>query len=148
MRHEDLSALSVRELQTFIEAEAEKCATARRIVTACEDALARAHDELRSRLVDAGREAPRVTERTESWATFVDGARGVSASRATASAPTRCRSRSSVLLNDLVGPDQQRLRDRQPQRLRGLQVDHELELGGLLDWDINGLGALERILST
>jgi hypothetical protein len=46
-----LSALSLRELQTFIEAEAEKCASARRIVAACEDALARAHDELRHRLV-------------------------------------------------------------------------------------------------
>src|SRR2546427_189167 len=30
-------------------------------------------------------------------------------------------------------PHQQRLRDRQPQRLRGLEVDDELELGGLLD---------------
>jgi hypothetical protein len=48
---QDLSALSVRELQTFIEAEAEKCATARRIVAVCEDSLARAHAELRSRLV-------------------------------------------------------------------------------------------------
>lgn len=48
---QDLSALSVRELQTFIEAESDKCATARRIVAVCEEALARAHAELRSRLV-------------------------------------------------------------------------------------------------
>jgi hypothetical protein len=48
---QDLSALSRRELETFIEGEAEKCATARRIVATCEKALARAHDELKSRLV-------------------------------------------------------------------------------------------------
>ena len=47
----NLSALSVRELQTFIEAEADRCAAARRIVAACEDALAQAHAELKRRLV-------------------------------------------------------------------------------------------------
>jgi hypothetical protein len=40
------------------------------------------------------------------------------------------------LFNDLVRPPQHRLRDRQAERLRGLQVDHELKLGGLLDGQV------------
>src|SRR5713226_87502 len=50
-----------------------------------------------------------------------------------------CRS----LLDDLVGPQQQRWRDRQAERLGGLEVDHQLELRGLLDREVGGLGALE-----
>jgi hypothetical protein len=48
---QDLSALSVRELQKFIEVQADQCAAARQIVAACEDALAQAHAELKRRLV-------------------------------------------------------------------------------------------------
>ena len=47
------------------------------------------------------------------------------------------------LLDHLVGPPQHRLRDRQPQRLGGLEIDDQLELGGLLDGQVAGLGALE-----
>lgn len=36
-------------------------------------------------------------------------------------------------LNDLIRPHQQRLWDRQAERLRGLQVDHEIELRRLLE---------------
>jgi hypothetical protein len=35
-------------------------------------------------------------------------------------------------LDNFVRPDEHRLRDRQAKRLRGLEVDHELKLGGLL----------------
>ena len=37
------------------------------------------------------------------------------------------------LLDHLVRPLQKRLGDRQAERLRGLEVDDELELGGLFD---------------
>src|SRR5438552_8086414 len=49
---------------------------------------------------------------------------------------------SSTLLDHLVGPPQDRLRDREPNRLGGLEVDHQLEFGGLLDGQIAWLGAL------
>jgi hypothetical protein len=38
-----------------------------------------------------------------------------------------------ALLDDLVRPHQHRLRDRKAKRLRRLEIDHQLELGGLLD---------------
>ena len=43
----------------------------------------------------------------------------------------------------LVGEQQHGLRDAQPERLRGLDVDHELELGRLLNWQIAGVSALK-----
>src|SRR6266446_2535571 len=46
-------------------------------------------------------------------------------------------------LYDLIRPLQERLRDRQAEGLGGLEVDDQLELGGLLDGKICGLGALE-----
>src|SRR5262245_58768751 len=46
-------------------------------------------------------------------------------------------------LEELVGSDPDRLRDRQVERLCPLEVDHELELGGLLDGEVSGLGSLE-----
>src|SRR6266478_3596132 len=49
-----------------------------------------------------------------------------------------------VLLDHLVRPLQDRRRDRQAEGLGGLEVDHELELGGLFDWQVCGLGALEN----
>ena len=36
-----------------------------------------------------------------------------------------------ALLDDLVRPPQHRRRDRQPERLRGLEIDDQLELGRL-----------------
>jgi len=46
------------------------------------------------------------------------------------------------LLNHLIRPPHERLGDRQPERLGGLEIDDQLELGGLLDGEIGGLGAL------
>jgi len=43
----------------------------------------------------------------------------------------------------VVSPQQERLRDCQPERLGRLEVDDQLELGGLLDWEIGWLRALE-----
>jgi hypothetical protein len=47
-----------------------------------------------------------------------------------------------VLLDHLVRPRQQRRRDREAEGLGGLEVDHQLELRGLLDGQVGGLGAL------
>src|SRR5712692_3066979 len=49
-------------------------------------------------------------------------------------------------LNYLVRPLQQSLRDRQPERLRRLKVDDQLELGGLLDGQIRRLRPLENLV--
>ena len=43
------------------------------------------------------------------------------------------------LLDDVVRPQEQRLRDRQAQRLGGLEIDDQLELGRLLDGEIGSL---------
>src|SRR4029453_8861899 len=46
------------------------------------------------------------------------------------------------LFDHLVRPQQQRLRDRQSQRLRRLEVDHQVELRGLFYWEVIGLRTL------
>src|SRR5262245_27288058 len=43
----------------------------------------------------------------------------------------------------LVGAGEQRWRHGEPERLRGLEVDHQLELGRLLHGEVGGLGAFE-----
>src|SRR6266446_5649947 len=48
--------------------------------------------------------------------------------------------------DDLIRTNQQRLRNRQAERLRRLQVDDEFELRGLLDGKVGGLGALEDLI--
>src|SRR3990170_1928946 len=48
--------------------------------------------------------------------------------------------------NHLIRPNQQRLGDRQPEGLGGLEVEHQLELGGLLDGEVAGLRALEDLV--
>jgi hypothetical protein len=48
-----------------------------------------------------------------------------------------------LLFDHLVNERQHGLRDAQPERLRGLDVDHELELGRLLNWQIAGVSALQ-----
>jgi len=50
------------------------------------------------------------------------------------------------LLGHLVRPKQQQRRDRQAERLRGLEVDDELELGWLLDWEVTGVRALQDLV--
>ena len=47
-----------------------------------------------------------------------------------------------ALLDHLVHSHQQRLRDRQAERSRSLQVDHQLELGRLLNREVGRLRAL------
>src|SRR5262245_6177971 len=54
--------------------------------------------------------------------------------------------RLARLLNDLVRPSQHGLRDRETERLGGLEVEHEVELGGLLDGQVTRRGALENAL--
>jgi hypothetical protein len=51
-----------------------------------------------------------------------------------------------ALLDDLVRAQQQRLRDREAERLGRLEVDYELELGGLLDREVSGLGPFEDLI--
>src|SRR5215467_7542263 len=46
------------------------------------------------------------------------------------------------LFNDLIRPQQQRRRDGEAERLGGLEIDDQLELVGLLDGQVAGLGAL------
>jgi hypothetical protein len=46
-------------------------------------------------------------------------------------------------LDHFVGTQQQRLRDRQPERPRSLQIDDEVETRRLLDRQVGGLGTLE-----
>src|SRR5262245_37558268 len=48
------------------------------------------------------------------------------------------------LLDDLIRPQQQRLRDRESERLGSFHVDHELELPRLLDGEISWFCALEN----
>src|SRR5262249_57359889 len=50
------------------------------------------------------------------------------------------------LFDDLVRSPQHRLRDRQPESLRGLQIDDQLEFGGLFDRKIGGLVPREDVL--
>src|SRR6188768_1466807 len=47
------------------------------------------------------------------------------------------------LLNHLIGARQQRWRNLEPQRLRGAQVDHEIEFRRLLDSEFARLGSSE-----
>src|SRR5436190_1712437 len=48
--------------------------------------------------------------------------------------------------DDAVGAPQERLREREADGFRRLGVDDELELRGLLDGQIGGLGALEELV--
>src|ERR1700730_6665391 len=48
------------------------------------------------------------------------------------------------LVDDLVGAGEQQRRDGETKRLRGLQIDHQLEFSGLYDRQVGGLGALEN----
>src|SRR5215469_9875583 len=50
---------------------------------------------------------------------------------------------AAPLLDHPIRPCQDGRRDREPKRLRGLRIDHELELGRLLDGDVAGLRASE-----
>src|SRR5437867_3188637 len=82
-------------------------------------------------------------ERSAQSARSYDG-RG---SPAKPSAALRSRPRwSSTLLDHVVRPHQDRLRDRQAEGLRGLQIYHELEFRRLLDGEVGRLRALEDLV--
>src|SRR5690349_11269429 len=59
---------------------------------------------------------------------------------------TNDRSKKTPLFNQFVGAQQERLRDRETQRLRHSDVHHQLELGWLLDRDIGGLSAAQNLV--
>ena len=64
--------------------------------------------------------------------------------------PLRVHGRSSLsahLLNHLVRPRQHGPWDGQPERLRGLQVEGQFELGRLLDRQVRRPGALRILMS-
>src|SRR5262245_37167414 len=64
--------------------------------------------------------------------------------------PTRVtnarRSISLYSLDDLVSSGQDRLRDREAERLGGLEIDDQLELGGLLDGEIGGFCTFQDLV--
>ncbi len=51
-----------------------------------------------------------------------------------------------LLLDHLVGAHQERFRYREAERLGRLEVDHELELGRLLDGQVGRSSALEDLI--
>ena len=51
-----------------------------------------------------------------------------------------------MLLDNVVSAQQQRLRDRQAEGLRGSHIDDQLELGRLLDGQVAGLRAPEDLI--
>src|SRR6266436_252331 len=63
--------------------------------------------------------------------------------RQSTTAPLSDRS-ASASLDHLIRPPQQRRWDRQAEGLRGLEVDDQLELRRLLDWEVGRLGSLEN----
>src|SRR5215468_5559617 len=48
--------------------------------------------------------------------------------------------------SDVVGADQDRIGNADAEGLRRLEVDHELELGGLLEREVGRLGSLEDLV--
>ena len=51
-----------------------------------------------------------------------------------------------ALFDDPVRSPEDRRRDRQPERLRGLEVDDELKFRGLLDGEVSGLRTIENLV--
>jgi hypothetical protein len=57
----------------------------------------------------------------------------------------KCRAPRRRLFNHLVGAQQKRLGDFQPQCLGGLEIDDQLEFGRLLNWQVGRFGAIEDL---
>src|SRR5262249_35830124 len=60
--------------------------------------------------------------------------------------PSRRGSPVGPLFDHLIGPQPERRRDREPEGFGGLEVDDQLELGGLLHGHVGGLGGLEEVV--
>jgi hypothetical protein len=56
------------------------------------------------------------------------------------------RRHAAVSLDDLVGKQEQRARECQAQSVRGFQIGHQRELGGLVDRDVARFGSVELVL--
>src|SRR5215472_9319459 len=56
-----------------------------------------------------------------------------------------CR-RLSHLVDHLVGASQQRRRDGEAEHFCGGQIDNEIKLGRLLDWNVGGLGPVQNLI--
>ena len=57
----------------------------------------------------------------------------------------RCQERKSTVSFDyLVGEREHPRRNCEAKRLGGLEIDHELKLGRLYDWQVGRLGAFEN----
>src|SRR6266581_7287641 len=94
--------------------------------------------------------APAAASRTQATKEGIDKPRALSnhAQKPTrtvqvASLPALLVTIPSASLNNLVRPLQQRLGDREPERLRGLQIDYQFEPRRLLNRKIRRLGALQ-----
>jgi hypothetical protein len=57
-----------------------------------------------------------------------------------------CREATSVSFDHLIGAGEQRGWNGETERLRRLEVDDELEFGGLLDGQVRGLGAPQDLV--
>src|SRR5207245_1727759 len=67
-------------------------------------------------------------------------------SSGTRSPPDYSPGRAWLLLDHLVGASDDGLRDRKAEGLGGLEVDHQLELGRLLDGQVGGLRAFQDLV--
>ena len=66
--------------------------------------------------------------------------------RRVASVSARPRRASEPSLDDVICPQEKRLRNGEAERLGGFEIDDELDLAGLLDWQVGGLRALEDLV--
>src|SRR6516225_8996798 len=61
--------------------------------------------------------------------------------------PTNARYAIRMLLNYLVGAIEQGRRDAKTEGFRRPEVDHQLELGWLLDWKVGRIGSLQYLVN-
>ena len=52
----------------------------------------------------------------------------------------------NILLDHVIRAPKERRRHGEPNRLGGFEVDHQLELGGLLHGQVGGLGAFQDLV--